>query len=84
MKGKGKGISGSALPFKRRAPKWTILNPQASVNLAVKLAKKGKLFAPPEHALSLSRPRQRQGERKIKISKEPEPEHNHAQLESEE
>ena len=41
VKGKGKGISDSALPFKRRTPKWTVISPQATVNLAVKLARKG-------------------------------------------
>jgi len=41
MKGKGKGISGSALPYKRRTPKWITMSPSATVELAVKLAKKG-------------------------------------------
>ncbi|KRX04443.1 S15/NS1, RNA-binding [Pseudocohnilembus persalinus] len=41
MKGKGKGISSSALPFKRQATKWATLNPSATTELCVKLAKKG-------------------------------------------
>ena len=41
MKGKGKGISGSALPFKRRSPKWLHMSPSSVVELSVKLAKKG-------------------------------------------
>ncbi|EGR31073.1 hypothetical protein IMG5_117980 [Ichthyophthirius multifiliis] len=41
MKGKGKGISGSALPYKRKAPKWLHMSPSSVVELAVKLAKKG-------------------------------------------
>ena len=43
MKGKGKGISGSALPYKRKAPKWVTLTPSAVTDIIVKLAKKGKL-----------------------------------------
>jgi small subunit ribosomal protein S13e len=42
MKGKGKGISGSALPYKRKAPKWVTLTPSAVTDIIVKLAKKGK------------------------------------------
>ena len=42
MKGKGKGISGSALPFKRRSPKWLHMSPSSVVELSVKLAKKGQ------------------------------------------
>jgi hypothetical protein len=42
MKGKGKGISSSALPFKRKAPKWVTLTPSAVTEIIVKLAKKGK------------------------------------------
>ena len=41
MKGKGKGISSSALPFKRKAPKWVTLTPSAVTDIIVKLAKKG-------------------------------------------
>jgi len=41
MKGKGKGMSGSCLPFKRRSPKWVKTTPNALVELIVKLAKKG-------------------------------------------
>ena len=41
MKGKGKGISSSALPFKRKAPKWVTLTPSAVSDIIVKLAKKG-------------------------------------------
>ena len=43
MKGKGKGISSSSLPYKRKTPKWITMNPSATVNLIVKLAKKGNL-----------------------------------------
>ena len=45
MKGKGKGISGSALPFKRKSPKWLHMSPSSVVELSVKLAKKGILKA---------------------------------------
>ncbi len=41
MKGKGKGISSSALPYKRKAPKWVTLSPSAVSDIIVKLAKKG-------------------------------------------
>ena len=41
MKGKGKGISGSALPYKRRSPKWITMSPTGIVELSTKLAKKG-------------------------------------------
>ena len=41
MKGKGKGISGSSLPFKRRSPKWLHITPSTVVDFSVKLAKKG-------------------------------------------
>jgi len=44
MKAKGKGISGSALPYKRKAPKWITLTPSAVSELIVKLAKKGCYF----------------------------------------
>jgi small subunit ribosomal protein S13e len=40
-KGKGKGISGSALPFKRRTPKWVAKSPSDIIDQSVKLAKKG-------------------------------------------
>ena len=42
MKGKGKGISSSALPYKRKAPKWVTLSPSAVSDIIVKLAKKGR------------------------------------------
>lgn len=38
---KGKGISSSALPYKRKAPKWITMNSQSVTELIVKLAKKG-------------------------------------------
>ena len=41
MKAKGKGISSSALPYKRKAPKWITMTPSAVNELIVKLAKKG-------------------------------------------
>ena len=41
MKGKGKGISSSAFPYKRKAPKWVTLSPSALSDIIVKLAKKG-------------------------------------------
>ena len=44
MKAKGKGISGSALPYKRKAPKWITMTPSAVNELIVKLAKKGILL----------------------------------------
>jgi len=44
MKGKLKGISGSALPYKRKAPKWVTLTPSAVTDIIVKLAKKGTHF----------------------------------------
>ena len=43
MKGKGKGIAASALPFRRKAPKWITMTPSAVSELIVKLAKKGKI-----------------------------------------
>ena len=43
----GKGISSSALPFRRRAPKWITLSPSAVVELIVKLAKKGNFSLSP-------------------------------------
>ncbi len=46
MKGKGKGISSSALPYKRKAPKWVTLTPSAVTDIIVKLAKKGFYFNP--------------------------------------
>ena len=45
MKGKGKGISSSALPYKRKAPKWVTLSPSAVSDIIVKLAKKGIINA---------------------------------------
>jgi hypothetical protein len=41
MKGKGKGIAASALPYKRKAPKWVTLTPSAVSDIITKLAKKG-------------------------------------------
>ena len=41
MHSQGKGISGSALPFRRKPPKWTTITPAAVVELIIKLAKKG-------------------------------------------
>ena len=41
MKGKGQGISSSALPFKRRTPKWLTMSPSVVVDLITKFAKKG-------------------------------------------
>ncbi len=40
-KGKGKGISASALPYKRKAPKWVTLSSSSLSELIVKQAKKG-------------------------------------------
>jgi len=37
----GKGISSSALPYRRKAPKWITMSPSAVNELIVKLAKKG-------------------------------------------
>ena len=45
MHSQGKGISGSALPFRRKPPKWTTITPAAVVELIIKLAKKGKRSA---------------------------------------
>lgn len=42
MKGKGKGISSSALPYRRKPSKWVTMTPSAVNELIVKLAKKGK------------------------------------------
>ena len=44
MKGKGKGISSSALPYKIKAPKWVTLSPSALSDIIVKLAKKGNII----------------------------------------
>jgi len=41
MHSNGHGMSGSALPFRRKAPKWTTLSPSGAVDLIIKLAKKG-------------------------------------------
>jgi len=41
MKGKGKGLSDTALPYKRRTPKWLEISPKTVIDLSVKLAKKG-------------------------------------------
>ena len=43
MHSNGKGISSSALPFRRQPPKWITLSPAAVVELIVKLAKKGTI-----------------------------------------
>jgi len=37
----GKGISSSALPYRRKPAKWITMSPAAVVELIVKLAKKG-------------------------------------------
>lgn len=37
----GTGISASALPFKRKAPSWTIMSPSAIVEMIIKQSKKG-------------------------------------------
>ena len=37
----GSGISGSALPFRRKAPAWTTMSPSNITELIVKNAKKG-------------------------------------------
>merc|ERR1712093_717624 len=37
----GTGISGSALPFRRKAPAWTTMSPSTITDLIVKNAKKG-------------------------------------------
>merc|ERR1719395_110283 len=41
MYGKGKGIAGSALPYRRRAPTWLKLKPEEVIEQIHKLAKKG-------------------------------------------
>jgi len=41
MHSDGKGISSSALPYRRRAPRWLTMSPTSVVELIVKLAKKG-------------------------------------------
>lgn len=40
-KGKGKGISSTVTPFKRRSPKWVSHTPKTIVDLIVTMAKKG-------------------------------------------
>ena len=40
-KGKGKGISQSALPYKRRSHKWVAHTPKSITQLIVTMAKKG-------------------------------------------
>ena len=40
-KGKGKGISSTVTPFKRRSPKWVSHTPKTIVDLIVTKAKKG-------------------------------------------
>merc|ERR1740130_1020633 len=41
MYGKGKGISSSAHPFRRRAPTWVKMKPEDAIDHIAKLAKKG-------------------------------------------
>jgi len=41
MHSNGHGMSSSALPFRRKAPRWATLSPSGTVELIVKLAKKG-------------------------------------------
>merc|ERR1712063_85634 len=41
MKGKGKGISSSALPYRRSTPRWITMSPSAVTEVITKLAKKG-------------------------------------------
>eukprot|EP01015_Nassula_variabilis_P013361 TRINITY_DN20_c0_g1_i2.p1 TRINITY_DN20_c0_g1~~TRINITY_DN20_c0_g1_i2.p1 ORF type:complete len:175 (+),score=38.22 TRINITY_DN20_c0_g1_i2:66-590(+) len=41
MYSNGKGISSSALPFRRKAPRWVTLDSQSIVDLIVQKAKKG-------------------------------------------
>lgn len=48
MHSQGKGISGSALPFRRKPPKWTTITPAAVVELIIKLAKKGNILLLPD------------------------------------
>ena len=40
----GKGISSSALPYRRKPSKWITISPSAVTELIVKLAKKGKIM----------------------------------------
>jgi small subunit ribosomal protein S13e len=40
-KGKGKGISSTVTPFRRKCPKWVFHSPKAIVELIVTMAKKG-------------------------------------------
>lgn len=40
-KGKGKGISSTATPFKRRSAKWVVHTPRSISDLIVTMAKKG-------------------------------------------
>jgi small subunit ribosomal protein S13e len=40
-KGKGKGISSTVTPFKRRCPKWVVHTPKSIVDLIVAMSKKG-------------------------------------------
>ncbi len=40
-KGKGKGISSTVTPFKRRSPKWVSHTPKTIVDLITTMAKKG-------------------------------------------
>ena len=41
MHSDGKGISSSALPYRRKPSKWITISPSAVTELIVKLAKKG-------------------------------------------
>ena len=40
-KGKGKGISSTVTPFKRRSPRWVAHTPKSISELIVTMAKKG-------------------------------------------
>ena len=40
-KGKGKGISSTVTPFRRRSPKWVSHSPKTITELIVTMAKKG-------------------------------------------
>jgi len=51
MYGKGKGMSGSSLPYKRAPPSWVQLSPQEVEDQCCKLAKKG--FTPSQIGVTL-------------------------------
>ena len=44
MYGRGKGMSSSALPYRRRAPSWLKMKPEEVTDHICKLAKKGIEF----------------------------------------